>query len=150
MLANAGADKSQLREELAKTRMDLAETRRELEALADEILAVKDIVLNDEELSTLHASLSAAQEENEDCTTFGSGSETSVDDDRMQPYFLAGTTVQDTFDVLRSLSELSRQMLGDARLDEQVFSEIGWFSSGTSNSSSSHSSVKGGARRPEG
>jgi len=142
MLANAGADKAQLREELAKTKMDLAETRRELEALADEILSVKDIVLNEEELAALDASLSAAEEE-ENSASAGGG-EAPADDDRMQPYFLAGTTVHDTLNVLRSLSELSRQMLGDAKLDEKAFAEIGWFSSIDVDSSASRASGKEG------
>lgn len=125
VLAESGAERATLRDELAHTKMELVETQGELENLADEILAMKELVLNDTELAELNAGMTAALESSEEeLENNNSSSFESSIDSMSTPVSVAA---EDTWDVLQQLAEMSRQMLDDAKLDEEAFNGAGFF-----------------------
>lgn len=141
ILADSGAERQRLREELAQTKIELVETQGELENLADEILAMKELVLNDTELAELNAGLLAAEnasnsgEEEEDITQNSTSFEASIESMSAS----AAAAAEGTWDILQQLAEMSRQMLDDAKLDEEAFRGAGFFkklTSGRSNNGS--------------
>ncbi|KAG7669125.1 hypothetical protein NADE_005354 [Nannochloris sp. 'desiccata'] len=125
ILADSGAERARLRDELAQTKMELVETQGELENLADEILAMKELVLNDSELAELNAGMAAASKiseeelENNNSSSFESSIESMTAS--------AAAAAEGTWDVLQQLAEMSRQMLDDAKLDEEAFNGAGFF-----------------------
>ena len=129
-LADASAERARLREELAQTKTDLAETQSDLESLADEILAMKEMVLNDEELAELDASIAAASAADGNSTTYTfSGSQQQPSSSTTTPDLAtaASAAAEGTWQVLQTLAEMSKQMLEDAKMDENAFLGAGFF-----------------------
>jgi chromosome segregation ATPase len=136
ILADSGAERARLRDELAQTKMELVETQGELENLADEILAMKELVLNDAELAELNAGLTAALETSEEEVENNNNS-SSFESSIESMSASAAAAAEGTWDVLQQLAEMSRQMLDDAKIDEEAFNGAGFFKKFASGRSSS-------------
>lgn len=139
ILADSGSERARLRDELAQTKMELVETQGELENLADEILAMKEVVLNDDELAELNAGIQAAAENSSDEEQLGRNNtmnynsfESSIESMSTS----ASASAEGTWDVLQQLAEMSRQMLDDAKVDEEAFGFLRKLRGGRSNSNS--------------
>ena len=136
ILADSGSERARLRDELAQTKMELVETQGELENLADEILAMKELVLNDDELAELNASIQAAENGSDEEQLFGNNDtnynsfESSIESMSTS----ASAAAEGTWDVLQQLAEMSRQMLDDAKVDEEAFGFLRKLRGGRSNS----------------
>jgi chromosome segregation ATPase len=130
ILADSGAERARLREELAQTKMELVETQGDLESLADEILAMKELVLNDSELAELNAGILTAGAESS--IPSEEVSDNSFESSMESISASAAAAAGGTWDVLQQLAEMSRQMLDDAKLDEEAFTGARFFKNLTS------------------
>lgn len=120
-LADVGAQRNKLREKLDQTEIELEETQEDLESLADEILAMKDFVLSDPDLAEIDTQLASRSNADsfraelaEDCEEEVEALSGSIVDSTA-----AGT--DDTWEVLQTLADMSKQLLEDAKMDEDNF-----------------------------
>ena len=141
VMADASAERARLRDELAHTKMELAETMTELESLADEILKMSgmDAEYVDEEeqgagVGVGNTTTISRTEQNDQA---GVGRFSS-------PQGTAPLHIPPAWDILQNLAEMSKQLLEDAKIDEEAFFGAGFFSSSSNSGKSTFERLLGG------
>ena len=116
-LSDIGLERTQLRQQLNRTKVELTETQGDLESLADEILAMKDFVLDDSDLAAIDAQLSTQYLGDDE----ESVNNADVGNDEVEGTGDASNASDDSWEILSAIADLSKQMLEDARKDEEAF-----------------------------
>ena len=107
-LSDIGLERTQLRQQLNRTKVELAETQGDLESLADEILAMKDFVHVDSDLAAIDAQMSIQYLGDDE----ESVNNAALGNDEVEGRGDASNASDESWEILSAIADLSKQMLG--------------------------------------